>query len=68
MRGKALGVTSLAIGVSPLGALLVGGVASALSASFALGLIAGAGILCVGIIASLMPSLRQRIAPDERPW
>lgn len=66
MRGKALGVTSLAIGVSPVGALLVGAIASALSAGIALRLIAVAGILCVGFIAILMPSLRRQILPDER--
>ncbi len=66
MRGKALGVTSLAIGVGPIGALLVGGIASALTASLAIGFMAGAGILCLGLIAALMPSLRQRVEPDER--
>jgi MFS family permease len=66
MRGKALGVTSLAIGVGPVGALLVGAIASALSAGIALRLIAVAGILCVGFIAILMPSLRRQILPDER--
>jgi MFS family permease len=63
MRGTALGVISLAIGVGPLGALLVGGVASATSAPTALGLNAAAGIVLLAVTIALMPSLLGRIVP-----
>ncbi|MCH8205849.1 MAG: MFS transporter [Chloroflexi bacterium] len=67
MRGRALGVMTLAIGASPLGALLVGGLASAIGPTEAVALMAGVGIVSVAIVGVLMPSLRRRITPDERP-
>lgn len=65
MRGKALGVVSLAIGAGPLGALLVGTVAYLWTPSFALGLNALVGILLIGLIGFLMPSLRRIVVPQE---
>jgi predicted MFS family arabinose efflux permease len=67
MRGRALGVMSLAIGASPLGALLVGGLASAFGPMEAVALMAGVGIVTVALVGVLMPSLRGRIEPDEGP-
>jgi len=61
MRGASLGVISLAIGSSPLGALLVGAVADMYNPGFAIGLIASIGIVCLALIAALMSPLRQRI-------
>jgi MFS family permease len=66
MRGRALGVISLAIGASPLGALMIGAVASAQSPSFAIGLNAILGIASLALVWLLMPSLRQRIQPEEQ--
>ena len=66
MRGQALGVVSLAIGASPLGALLEGGVADLVSPGFALALNAILGAVLIGLIALLMPSLRERMEPDSR--
>ena len=66
MRGQALGVVSLAIGASPLGALLEGGVADRVSPGFALALNAILGAVLIGLIALLMPSLRERMEPDSR--
>ncbi len=66
MRGRALGVISLAIGAGPLGALLVGAVANAYSPMFAIGLNAGIGIVALTLVVLLMPSLRQRIQADEQ--
>ena len=65
MRGRSLGVMSLAIGASPLGALLVGGLASTLGPTEAIAVMGGVGIVSVGTVGVLMPSLRQRITPDE---
>ena len=67
MRGKALGVTSQAIGAGPFGALLMGLVANALAPGVAIGFSAVAGIASVGLIALLMPSLRRGVVPDGRP-
>jgi MFS family permease len=66
MRGKALGVVSLAIGAGPLGALLVGAVANLRTPGFALGLNAVLGIFLIGLIGIFMQSLRRRVVPDER--
>jgi len=65
MRGRSLGVMSLAIGASPLGALLVGGLASTLGPTEAIAIMGGVGIVSVGTVGVLMPSLRRRITPDE---
>ena len=65
MRGKTLGIISLAIGTGPLGALLVGGMASSWGAALALRIDAVAGIVCLGVIAALLPALLRRVLPDE---
>ena len=60
MRGKALGVITLAIGVGPVGALFIGGVAESAGPSFAIGLNAAIGLVCLVFIAALLPSLWRR--------
>ena len=65
MRGRALGVTSLAIGSAPLGSLLVGSVANSLGPTFAIRLTSCLGIVALISIALLMPALRRRIGPEE---
>ena len=65
MRGKTLGIISLAIGTGPLGALLVGGMANSWDAPLALRVDAAAGIVCLGVIAALLPALLRRVLPDE---
>ncbi len=65
MRGKTLGIISLAIGTGPLGALLVGGMANSWNPALALRLDAVAGIVCLGVIAALMPALMRRVLPDR---
>ena len=57
MRGRALGVVGLAIGAGPLGAVLVGVVASAASPSLAIGLNAAVGAASLVAVGVLMPSL-----------
>jgi len=61
MRGKALGVVSLAIGAGPFGALLIGGTASLLGPSLALAVNAAIGASCVLVVALLMPPLMRPI-------
>ena len=65
MRGRSLGIMTLAIGAGPLGALLTGAVADATSTSFAIGINAVIGLVAVGLIGLLMPSLRQRMTGSE---
>jgi MFS family permease len=50
MRGKALGVITIAIGTSPLGAFAIGIMAEQVSAPFAIGTSATAGIVSVVLI------------------
>ena len=66
MRGRALGIMTLAIGAGPLGALLIGAVAHVTNTSFAIGINAVIGLVAVGLIGLLMPSLRQRMVSFER--
>ena len=61
MRGRALGVISLAIGSLPLGMLMTGAVASGTSPSFAVGLNAAIGLGLLVMVGSLPPSLMRRI-------
>jgi MFS family permease len=61
MRGKALGVVSLAIGAGPFGALLIGATASLLGPGLALGVNAVVGGICVLLVGLLLPSLMRPI-------
>ena len=65
MRGKALGVVSLAIGTSPIGSLIVGGIAEQLGAPVAMSITAGASLALLVLIGLLMPSIRARTAPSK---
>ena len=65
MRGKALGVVSLAIGTSPIGSLIVGGIAERLGAPVAMSITAGTGLALLVLIGLLMPSIRARTAPSK---
>ena len=64
MRGKALGVVSLAIGTGPFGALIVGAVADHAGPAVALFLNAAIGLPLVGLVALTVPALRLRTLPD----
>jgi len=57
MRGRALGVVSLAIGAGPLGSLTLGATADWLGPIQALGLNALAGLIVVTAIAGYIPSI-----------
>ena len=58
MRGRALGVISLAIGAGPIGALLIGAVAETTSPATGITIFAIVGILSLGLVSLLMPELR----------
>ena len=62
MRGKALGVVSLAIGSGPFGALIVSSVADEYGPATAIAAIAIAGMASVGLVGISMPAIRARIA------
>ena len=62
MRGKALGVVSLAIGSGPFGALIVSSVADQYGPALAISAIAIAGMVSVGLVGISMPAIRARIA------
>ena len=64
MRGRALGVVTLAIGAGPLGSLMVGGLATARGTPFALGVLGGVGLTSIGLVSLMMPALRQRVLPS----
>ena len=67
MRGRALGVISLAIGAGPIGALMIGAIASMSSTPFAIGVDAVLGIVSLSLVAVLMPLLwRQPMVSDEQ--
>lgn len=72
MRGRALGVLSLAIGTGPFGSLLMGAVANAIHPVFAIRMHALIGIVALACIAVLMPAFLDktpvvRVTPRPRP-
>ena len=69
MRGRALGVISLAIGAGPIGALLIGTLAEATSPATGIAIFAVLGIMSIGVVSLLMPELRAPMgqsAPEPR--
>ena len=65
MRGRGLGIITLAIGAGPIGALLIGAVAERMGAPIALTINAVLGIVTVGLTGLLLSSLLGRMMPDE---
>jgi MFS family permease len=63
MRGRALGVVSLAIGTGPLGSLLMGAMASAVHPVFAIRMNALLGIIALAVIALVLPMIMDRTQP-----
>lgn len=59
MRGRALGVLTLAIGSSPFGALLMGLLAERWGAPAAVAICAAIGLATVAAVAALLPALRR---------
>lgn len=64
MRGRGLGIITLAIGAGPIGALLIGAVAERMGAPIALTINAVLGIVTVGLTGLLLSSLLGRMTPD----
>jgi MFS family permease len=65
MRGRALGVVSLAIGTGPLGSLLMGAMASAVHPVFALRMNALLGIMALACIVLVLPVIMDRTRPAQ---
>ncbi len=65
MRGRGLGVITLAIGVGPIGGLMLGRMADAIGAPMAMTINATMGLIAVGLVGLLMPSLRGRMTSDS---
>jgi predicted MFS family arabinose efflux permease len=63
MRGRALGVVSLAIGTGPLGSLVMGAMASAVHPVFAIRMNALLGIIALAVIALVLPIIMDRTQP-----
>ena len=64
MRGRCLGVITLVIGISPLGAVILGTVADALGPLAAIRLNGFLGVFLVGVVSLWAASLRRRIPLD----
>ena len=58
IRGKVLGVVSLAIGANPLGSLWLAAMTESFSPSIALGINSSVGFICIFVIAVTLPILR----------
>ena len=63
MRGRALGVLSLAIGSGPFGSLLIGAIASTVHPVFAVRMHALLGLICLALITLLLPAICDRTQP-----
>ena len=65
MRGRGLGVITLAIGAGPIGGLMLGRMADAIGAPTAMTINAVLGLITVGLVGLLVPSLRGRMTSDS---
>ena len=65
MRGRALGVISLAIGAGPIGALIIGAIADIASPETAIMILSTIGLVTVGLVGIAMPQLRGQIIRSE---
>ena len=65
MRGRGLGVITLAIGAGPIGGLMLGRMADAMDAPVAMRINAVLGLITVGLVGLLVPSLRGRMTSDS---
>ncbi len=63
MRGRALGVLSLAIGSGPLGALWIGAVGSAVHPVFAVRMNALIGIMTTAMVVMMLPAIMDPMQP-----
>jgi hypothetical protein len=63
LRGRALGIVTLAIGAGPIGALILGAVSESIGPSKAILINSGIGLVLVCASGLFMPSIRGRIEP-----
>ena len=63
LRGRVLGVVTIAIGAGPIGSLIIGAISEWIGASYALMINSVIGFLLVAIAGLLMPSIREKIIP-----
>jgi hypothetical protein len=63
LRGRALGVVTIAIGAGPIGSLIIGAISEWIGASHALMINSVIGFLLVAIAGLFMPSIREKIIP-----
>ena len=67
MRGRTLGVISLAIGAGPIGALMIGALAEATSPATAVTVFASLGLITVGTAGWLMAEIRGPVSQPSEP-
>ena len=65
MRGRGLGVITLAIGAGPIGGLMLGRMADVMGAPRAMLINAALGLITVGLVGLLTPSLLGRMTSDS---
>ena len=63
LRGRALGVVTIAIGAGPIGSLIIGAISEWIGVSHALMINSVIGFLLVAIAGLFMPSIREKIIP-----
>ena len=63
LRGRALGVVTIAIGAGPIGSLIIGAVSEWIGSSSALMINSVLGFVLVAASGMLMPSIRGQILP-----
>ena len=66
LRGRALGVVTIAIGAGPIGSLIIGAVSEWIGSSNALMINSILGFVLVAASGMLMPSIRGQILPSTR--
>ena len=66
MRGRALGLISLAIGAGPVGALMIGALAEQTSPASAIMILASLGLLSLTIVSIIMSEIRGPYGPASR--
>jgi MFS family permease len=65
MRGRALGIISLAIGAGPIGALIIGALATSAGPEVAITILSTTGLLAIALVTVLMPRLRGQIGVSQ---
>ena len=68
VRGRALGVITLGIGTQPIGALIIGALASLQGPVFAVTIHATIGIILVCLVAIFFRNLWGKISADQTPY